>query len=102
METFQYDFPMNAVMLGSVIPGIRMQVAVSKIATYEDGTNHKLIKTRAQQPDVLADSYPTMHGPHTKGHGFMDKLKGLLAGRSGPQFKEGYEPIAENRDWRLR
>ncbi len=112
MQRFDYDFPMNAVMVGSYVPGIRMHVEVRKITNYPDGTNHKLIKSRETRPDVLAEpgsaprgdnwkqTYPQMHGPHTKDHGFMGALKQLMGGHKGPQAKEGYELATENRDWR--
>ena len=106
MQRFDYDFPMSAVMTGSYIPGVRMFAETLKTANYPDGTNHKLIKTRETRPDVLADpgtgpqTYPKMHGPHTKEHGFMNALKQLMAGHRGPQAKEGYEIATENRDWR--
>ena len=116
MEFFDYDFPMNAVMVGSVIPGVRMDLQIAKIVTYPDGTNHPLLKTRAHRPDVIKtpgeqphkDSfgknpsfYPRMHGPHTKEQGFMEQLKSVLAGgKQQPQLREGYELARENRDWR--
>ena len=112
MQRFDYDFPMSAVMTGSSIPGVRMSTETLKTANYPDGTNHELVKTRETRPDVLAEqgsaprgdnwknTYPRMHGPHTKEHGFMAALRQLMDGQRGPQAKEGYEIATENRDWR--
>ena len=100
MEYFSYDFPMSGVMVGSMIPGIRSLVQTMKVSTFLDGTNHPLIKTRQARPDVLQSGYPQMHGPHTQKEGIMEKLKALLGGKDKPRLQEGYEALAENRDWR--
>ena len=109
MENFasRYDFPMNAVMVGSMIPGIRVVVPPTKIATYGDGTDHPLVKRTAPTVDPLMPQgeqvkYPGMGEPHAQGHGFLEKLKAMMLGRpAGPQMREGYEAVRENRDWRV-
>jgi len=109
MENFsdKYDFPMNAVMVGNMIPGFRVQVPPTKLATYGDGTDHPLVKRRLPTVDPLMPQgeqvkYPSMGAPHAPGHGFLEKLKAMMSGRSpGPQMREGYEAVRENRDWRV-
>ena len=110
MEYFNYDFPVNGLMTGSVIPGVRMPLAPSQIRTYEDHTSYvvrgvlpqldKTIRaTRARVDHIVR--YPSMHGEHTKGHGVLERLKELLGHKDQkPQTAPGFEPVAENRMWR--
>jgi len=118
MEYFNYDFPVSGVMVGSMIPGVRVIVPPPKLATYATGEDHPLVKrgqpvidpvARGQvfksgthgQPNRKPTNYPSMAGPHTGQHGFMEKLRSLLGGPQAPQMMEGYEAIRENRDWRV-
>ena len=41
-----------------------------------------------------------MNADHGKGNSMIDKLKQLLAGKTGPQFNKGYERMAEDLSWR--
>ena len=115
MERFHYNFPMNYVMVGSMIPGERVDLPPAKVVSYPDGSTNKLIMRRKIEDPMV--SYPNMAEPHTHGHGFFEKMRALFEGRHGDldklskqsdieraargiKMREGYEPLAENRDWR--
>ena len=102
----QFGFAVSQPMIGSFVPGVRILVARGGLANYPDGSTHPLIKKRKVEDPMI--KYPDMHEQHGHSHAFMDKLKRLM-GHQGParspegapQMKEGYEPLKENRDWRM-
>ena len=110
MERFHYDFPMSAVCIGSVIPGMRQNIQAARIVSYPDGSTHPLITQRKSVDPMV--KYPSMHQDHSAAHGFMEKLKsllsgggenalkGMMGGENKPLMNTGYQPLAENRDWR--
>jgi hypothetical protein len=121
MEFFRYNFPMSGVMVGNVIPGLGRSVRVSKIANYMSGDRVDVLKGRRGAETNPVVKPLDMNNPHAEGHGFMDKLKRFMSGPSGqgggdhlmgdmkkafgmgsggPKLAEGYEPMAENRQWR--
>ena len=109
MEYFDYDFPISSVMVGSIIPGPRLDLPPARLTTFPDGTSYTVksirqtadytIQRRRQQDPIVR--YPSMHPEHTGKHGFLEKMKALMGmGKASPRMQEGYEPFAENRDWR--
>ena len=95
-------------MLGSVIPGFRQDIARVQLANYLDFSDEKLLGGRKPAVNPLQE-IPNMNEQHAQGHSFMEKLKALMsgggpqhAGFHGPQphMREGYEAVRENRDWR--
>ena len=104
-------FATSQLMLGSVIPGFRQQLAPIRLATYMDHSNEALLMKRRKTVDPLI-KFPKMNQDHSVGHAFMEKLKQLMAGQqhSGvygphqtppqPEMREGYQRLRENRAWR--
>jgi hypothetical protein len=109
-------------MLGSVIPGFRQQITQTRLVNYLDFSNEKLLGGRKPSVNPLME-VPNMNEQHSKGHSFLEKLKGIMAGQQhtgihgphqrnpkhtkelfgrppGPKMREGYEAVRENRDWR--
>ena len=106
-------------MVGDVIPGLGRNVRVAKLANYMSGDRVDLLKGKGSGMNPVVKP-PDMNNPHTEGHGFMDKLKRFMSGAgqgggdelmgdmrkafgmgsAGPKLAEGYEPMAENRQWR--
>ena len=116
----------SGLMLGSVIPGIRREIARTRLVNYLDFSDEKLLGGRPPSVNPV-QPYPAMNQEHAARHSFMQKIQALMAGqqhsgvhgphqgpplqqprlphaagfsRPGPQLREGYEPVRENRDWR--
>ena len=98
----------SGLMLGSVIPGIRQEIARVRLANYLDFSQEGLLGGRKPAVNPLIET-PNMNEQHAQGHSFMEKLKALMAGggpqHAGfhgpqPQLRQGYEAVRENRDWR--
>ena len=92
-------------MVGSVIPGVRQDVTTRLVNYMDFSTEAKLKQTKKPVNPLI--SVPPMNGPHSAGTSIMEKLKSLLAGGKnapphidGPQLREGYQEVRENRDWR--
>ena len=103
-------FPISRPMIGSVIPGVRVPLQ-TKVANYADGSNHPLIK-RTKYINPLQE-IPDMNQKHGSNHPIMQRLQQLLSGGGSkhpgqvpsagePKLLPGYEPVRENRDWRLK
>ena len=108
-------------MLGSVIPGFRQEIVRTRLASYLDFSEEKLLGGRKPSVNPLLPP-PTpgkgrfslqnslkMNQEHAQGHSFMEKLKAVMAGggpqHAGfhgpqPQMRQGYQAVRENRDWR--
>jgi hypothetical protein len=106
-------------MLGSVIPGLRQEIARTRLASYLDLSEEKLLRGRPPSVNPLIpppapgnakhslQNALTMNQQHAQGHSFMEKLKQVMSGGGpqhpgfhGPQMRQGYEAVRENRDWR--
>ena len=103
-----YKNKMIVLMTGSVIPGVRQLVRPGGVATYPDGTNHPLVKSRRTAVDPVL-RYPDMNDETGSAHPFMRKLRALMGQKDGEhvyeqypgvRMREGYQPLRENRDWR--
>ena len=79
------SFPTSKLMVGSVIPGFRQQLAPSRIVTYPDHTDDPLLLKRERPINPLVQ-YPKMNQDHSEGHSFLEKLKALMAG--GPEYTQ--------------
>ena len=99
---------MSKPMIGSVIPGIRRDIRVSKIVNYPD---HSVVTKRRKYVDPIT-KFPDMNNEHGNKHPMLEKLRQLMSS-SGPrhphaamgqmsdvQTREGYQPVRENLDWR--
>ena len=103
------SFPTSQLMVGSIIPGVRQQLASIRLATYPDHSDEALLMKRKRVQNPLV-SFPGMNQDHSQGHAFLEKLKTLMAGGGAqhssfhgvdqPKMMKGYQPIRENRDWR--
>ena len=102
------NFAMSSLMIGSVIPGVRIPVQ-TKLANYQDFSREKLITDRKTVDPII--KFPDMNQQHGNGNNILEKLKQLMAGGgahhphgSGQMGKiptrEGYQTIKENLDWR--
>ena len=82
-------------MVGSVIPGIRRQVRVSRLVNFPDFSN--AMKRRKITDPVIR--FPDMHEEHGSKHPVLKQLQSLLQ-KGGPEMREGYEPFKGTRNWR--
>ena len=82
-------------MVGSVIPGIRRHVRVSRLVNFPDFSN-AMVRRKITDPVI---SFPDMHEPHSANHPVLQQLKGLLQ-KGGPEMRKGYEPFKGTRNWR--
>ena len=95
-----FGFAISHLMVGSMVPGQPIPIVVKKIVNYPDGSNHPLIKQRKSVDPMI--KYPSMNQEHSESHPFMKKLRNLMGQpQNKTHMKMGYEPIRENRDWRL-
>ena len=97
-------FPFSKAMVGSVIPGERLRVAVRTV-NYPDFSREYELKKRPEETIVR---FPHMHDAKkhaipSKGSSdpssIIEALKGMLQPKK-PQLAEGYERVKENRMWR--
>ena len=114
LNKMRASFPISQPMIGSVIPGAKIEVGRTRLANYNDFSTHPAITRRKKIVDPVVQ-FPDMNNPHGAGHSVIEKLKQLMAGGGkqhphGPgsmglmppkiQMQEGYQPVRENLDWR--
>ena len=103
-------FPMSKPMIGSVIPGLRQHIRLSKVVNYPDHSMNPMIKQRKYVDPIT--KFPDMNQEHGNKHSMLEKLRQLMSS-NGPrhphaamgnisdvQTREGYQPQRENLDWR--
>jgi hypothetical protein len=99
-------FAMPMPMVGSMVPGDLVRYNIKATVNHRDLTNDKSLRGRRTQfPSIV--KAPDMNEQHSSGNEVMKRLMAMIKGgngmaphEAGPQLREGFERVKDDRSWR--